>query len=344
MKFVTEIASLVLGAMIATSACSAARAQAITLRYSNWLPPTYAVNTDILYPWIEDVRVATEGRVKIEITPKVVGTVAGQFDVIADGLADLALIVPAYTPGRFPIVDGLEMPFLGDVATTRAPATWRTYEKFIAPLDVFKGVKILSIFSSNAAHIFTSQKELSSLAAFDGAKLRSPSPTVNKVIEALGGVPINKPATETYELAAGGVIDGAIVPPESMTGFKLQGILKRMTYLPGGIANTMLVWGINPEKWAQISEKDQKAILALSGEAMAKRAGDAHQRFSDAAMEKMKAEGLVVLMPDEKATAEIVAAVEPVREGWYEAARAAGLKDPKAMLDFLTADIASHTK
>ena len=73
---------------------SGSHAEPIILRYSNWLPLNYPLNTGVMIPWIEAVEKVTEGRVKIEMTPKVVGTVPGQYDVVADGLADISLFLP----------------------------------------------------------------------------------------------------------------------------------------------------------------------------------------------------------------------------------------------------------
>ena len=36
-----------------------AQAEETTIRFSNWLPPTHPITTDILYPWAENVAAAT---------------------------------------------------------------------------------------------------------------------------------------------------------------------------------------------------------------------------------------------------------------------------------------------
>lgn len=82
----------------------------------------------------------------MEKTPKVVGTVASQYDVVADGLADMSLMVASYAPGRFPLIEGMELPFFGDNEARRSPAIWATYEKYVAPKNVFPEVVPLSIF------------------------------------------------------------------------------------------------------------------------------------------------------------------------------------------------------
>ena len=46
----------------------------VTLRYSNWLPVTHHLVQQLMLPWAADVEKVTEGRVKVEMLPKVVGT------------------------------------------------------------------------------------------------------------------------------------------------------------------------------------------------------------------------------------------------------------------------------
>ena len=42
-------------------------ADTTTLRMANWLPPTHPWVLNIMIPWIEKVKVATKGRITIEI-------------------------------------------------------------------------------------------------------------------------------------------------------------------------------------------------------------------------------------------------------------------------------------
>ena len=42
-------------------------------RFSNWLPPTHHVVTEMIQPWAADVEKATEGRVKLQVLPALGG-------------------------------------------------------------------------------------------------------------------------------------------------------------------------------------------------------------------------------------------------------------------------------
>ena len=60
------------------------------LRLASWLPPSHVLVRDILVPWAERVRVATEGRVEIEVMSAPLGQPSASFDIARDGLADIA--------------------------------------------------------------------------------------------------------------------------------------------------------------------------------------------------------------------------------------------------------------
>lgn len=330
-------------AMVAATAglLSLPAASQTTMRYSNWLPEGYPVRTKILEPWFAEVTKATQGRVKIETTPKVVGTVPGQFDVIRDGLADIALIVPGYTPGRFELTEVFELPFLGDVAEARSPATWRIYEKELAKYNEFKGVRVLGVFTGTAAQVYTSKKEIRSLDDFKGVKLRSPQAATSQAITLLGGVPVAKPVPEIYELASGGVIDGGVIVAETIVGFKLQDVLKKVTLVPGGLANTALLVAMNEDKWNALSKEDQAAIQRISGESLAKLAGRVHDESERAAFETVTKSNATIIRLSAAETDALKTRLAPIEKGWAEKARKKGMTDPERVIDALRKEIAS---
>ncbi|MCB1474579.1 MAG: TRAP transporter substrate-binding protein [Rhodobiaceae bacterium] len=314
---------------------SPASAEGTTLRYSNWLPPSYVFHKDIMLPWMEAVEKATDGRVKVDVSPKVIGTVAGQYDVAADGLADITFVLPGYTPGRFTAIEGLEGAFLGDDPQQRCPADWAAYDKFLAPIDYFKEVHIIGIYCANSGQFSMTKQAINSLDDLKGLKIRTPAPAVTQALELLGAVPVSKPASEVYELANGGIIDGAVFPYDSVVGFKLDGVLKTITRVPGGVSTTVVVIAMNKGVWDKLSDADKKAIDSVSGAALAKRAGDALKVAQDQAIDVLKNGGATFVTMSPDTLSALKKAIEPVRQEWIAKAMEAGLSDPAAMLEFV---------
>ncbi len=74
--------------------------------------PTYA---DVLLPWVDAINAEGKGIVRIE-TFRVVRLYAdragAEAKAVTDGVVDMAWVVLAYTPGRFPDNDVMELPGL----------------------------------------------------------------------------------------------------------------------------------------------------------------------------------------------------------------------------------------
>jgi TRAP-type C4-dicarboxylate transport system substrate-binding protein len=236
-------------------------------------------------------------------------------------------------------MEGLDLPFAGSDTTKRCPATWRTYAQFIAPLNEFKDVVPLSVYCSTSGQIGTTKTEITSLDSVKGLKIRSASEATTAAITLLGATPVQKPASELYELLAGGVIDGAIFPLDSMVGFKVDGVLKNVAYMRGGFNSSMVLIGMNPAAWAKVSEGDQKIIMDLSGEALATRVGEMLAVSEKEAREKIVAGGGKVIDVDSTLVQQFTDAVMPVRQAWIEKAKTAGLQNPEEMLEFLQGEI-----
>lgn len=308
-----------------------ASAEDITLRYSRFLPAGYVLEAKVIEPWIKDVERVTEGRVKVDVLPKVVGTVAGQYDAVADRLADIALFVPGYTPGRFTLIEGLELAFYGDDPAVRSPASQKMYEKYIAPTNLFGEVEVLGLITTNANQIHTVSAPPLTLDAFNGLKMRVNSPKAN-MATLLGMTPVVKPISETYELASGGTVDGTITPTETAVGYKLHELFKGITIIPGGLGVSMVVLAVNKDAWNSISEKDRAAIREISGEAIATTAGKEQKVVLEEAFEAFRAAGTKIETVSPEVEAEIKRILAPEEEAWLKLAKEEGVANPEAML------------
>src|SRR5690606_23416472 len=155
----------------------------------------------------------------------------------------------------------------GDNPEKRCPAVWQAYETYVASTPTFEEVKVLGLYCTNVGQFATSNKAINGVNDLSGMKLRSPAPATNEALGLLGAVPLNKPASEIYELASGGMIDGAVIPLDSIVDFNLHGVFKKINTIPGGMVSTVIVLPVNKAAWDKISPADQEAILSVSGQA-----------------------------------------------------------------------------
>jgi TRAP-type C4-dicarboxylate transport system substrate-binding protein len=275
-----------------------AAAENITLTYSSYNAPTHPMNTDVMIPWFEEVAKVTEGRVTITMLPVMVGEAAGQYDVAADGIADITYFTPGYSPGRFDVSAIGELPLVTDNPLVGAIAYQRFYDEVMAPLGVFDEVHVISMFTTSPGQLFT-RKPINTGADLEGLKVRSPLAMTTAFATAFGASPVQRPVTEAYELLSTGVLDGTMSGIDQVIGYHINDVTSYLTIIPGGLYNSACGVVINKDSWERISEEDRAAITAISGEHMARMVGEVYLGLVDAGTEKMKETGTVSIANDD---------------------------------------------
>ena len=323
---------------LAVLAAPAALAQEKTIRFSNWLPPTHPITTEMLEPWAADVEEATEGRVVIQFLPAL-GKPPAHFDLVRDGVADAAMSVHAYTADRFPSAYGMTLPGYADDATSASVGYWRTYEEMLEPLGEFDGVHLLGLWAHGPAHIFTSSAEVESFDDVEGLRLRATGGIVQDISEALGIVPQFASASEAYELLTRGVVDGVMFNSDSIYSFNLQDALRYAFRIPGGLYRDVHYVIMNEAVYEGLSEADRAAIDAVSGEALARLAGKAWDRVERVGWDKMEASDYVIHEASEADMEQLREVAEPLEEAWIDRMAEEGV-DGQAVLDAFAGHIA----
>lgn len=265
----------VLPSLLALAFAASASAQEVTLRLSNWLPPSHPVVKDIMVPWADQVSAATEGRVAVQILDAPLGPPPAHFDLVASGAADLGFSAHSYTPGRFALTEIAELPFLTPSSEANSVALWNVWSNMLADKGEHAGVKVLGLFGHGPGHLFTTERAVSPLEELKGAKIRVAGAVTDQLVQGLDMVSVQAPSSESYELLSNGVADGIVFPYESVPFFKLDGLVKHGLRVPGGMYNVSFFFVMNQAKYDSLSEADRAAIDSVSGEALAHLAGKA---------------------------------------------------------------------
>ena len=141
------------------------------------------------------------------------------------------------------------------------------------------------------------------------------------------------PAVRSHEIISGGTVDSfagySVMDAEA---FKTLQYAKEVIDIPGHLTVPAFAFFMNKKKWAAIAPKDQEAIMALSGEAFARRfvvydTNDARARTES------KAKGLVFKDASPQLVAELKKLGEPIEAAWLADAASLGV-DGKAALAF----------
>lgn len=270
-----KLAGLAVAAALAAAA-GAALAQEITLKVHHFLPPGSNAHANLIAPWCDKIAKESANKLKCQIYPamQLGGTPPQLFDQAKDGVADIVWTLPTYQAGRFTKAEVFELPFLTRNAENSSPALWEYVQK--NALDEFKGTKIIFMHMHDGATFHFGKVGPKTLEELKGLKVRTPSRLGSKMIEALGMVPVPMPAPQVPEAISKGVVDGANIPWEVMTPFKLQEITKFHVEVPRGMpkpGNSIFVFAMNQARYDSLPADLKKVIDANSGLETSKWAG-----------------------------------------------------------------------
>ena len=327
---------LLLIAATAFLGTNAVQAQTV-LRFSNWVPPTHPISTEVIGVWAKQVDETTRGSVKVQVIPPL-GAPPGHYDLVRSGTADLVFHVWAYTESRFQLTRGPEMPFYAADSASTSPAYWDIHEKYFAKVGEAQGVKVITVWVHGPGQFFTTSRKINSINDFKGLKIRTAGGITNDVVKALGAEPFFAPAPQSYEVLSKGVADGIVFPLESIPGFKIEKAIKQALIVPGGlyrVAHTVLM---NEARWNALTAEQKAAIDKVSGRAFAALAGKVWDKYDQEAIGVMKANGAEFTTASGQLLADIRARLGGLEAQWVAQARAKGV-DGEAVLRELKAKV-----
>jgi TRAP-type C4-dicarboxylate transport system substrate-binding protein len=294
----------------------AAPAVAETLRFSSFEPPMAHVTKEILTPWAQDVSAASNGELTIQVFPggSLGRNPAQQLQLVEDGVADIAWVIPGYSPGRFQESEVAELPFLIPSSTIGSSAMWKMYE-----LGHFKGdfnkLKMLGIFVSYPNSI-ASNKPVVEPEDVKGLNFRAPGPVMLSAVEALGAVPVGGITGPTVaESISRGLIDGTFTQWGAMETFRMGDVISHFNTAPLGATPMLVV--MNKARYDGLSDTAKAAIEKFSGAAFSERFGKSFDANIAKARGELLAKGTItVVEPDEAQAARWRAAVAIATEQW----------------------------
>lgn len=326
-KTSTATMTIILLVAAAFALGSRASAEAATsLTYSIFFPPTHA-QAKAAEAWAKEVEKRTTGKVKISVFPGGTLTPADQcYDGVVKGISDIGMSAFAYTRGRFPQMEALDLPLgytNGRVATRVANDFYQTMKP-----KALDNVKVLYLHAHGPGLLHT-KKPVKTLEDLKGMKIRSTGFSA-KVVEMLGGVPVAMPQGETYEALSKGIADGTIGPIEVLKGWKQGEVIRSTTDCFDVGYTTAFFVVMNLKKWNSLPPDVRKAFEDVSREWI-----DVHGKAWDEADKEGRAftKGLgnqiVTLSPQESARWK--KAVRPAIEEYIKGTEQKGVPGRKSV-------------
>jgi len=234
----------------------------VKLSYSVFFPPTH-VQAKLATEWAEEIKKRTDGQVQITVFSGGSLTKADQcYQGVVDGVSDIGMSAFAYTRGRFPLLEGLDLPagYPDGIAATRIANTLAAKYNPAETQDV----KLFYVHAHGPG-VLATKKPVATLEDLKGLKIRATG-FCAKVVESLGGSPVAMPQGETYEALQKGVVDATFCPAETLKGWKQGEVIASVTDSTCIGYTTAFFVAMNKEKWAQLPAGVQKTIETVNAE------------------------------------------------------------------------------
>lgn len=307
---------------------SPAKADVIKLSYSIFFPATHE-QCIAGENWAREIEKRTGGRVKIDVYSG--GTLAKAnetYNAVSGGIADIGMSCFAYTQGRFPVMEAVDLPLGypdGKTATLVANEFYNTMQ----PAEL-NDVKVLYLHAHGPGLLHT-KKPVKSLADMKGLKVRSTGFS-GKVVSALGGIPVAMPQPDTYEALQKGVVDGTFAPMETLKGWKQGEVIKYTTNTRDIGYTTGMFVVMNKQKWEKLPADIQQIFTAVSQEWIAVH-GETWDKVDRDGLAFTRERGNEIIELDQQQSALWAAAVRPVLDEYIAGMQKKNLPGEQAVAE-----------
>jgi TRAP-type C4-dicarboxylate transport system substrate-binding protein len=237
---------------------------------------------------------------------------AQQAQMILDGAADLAFVVPGYTPARFGDNAVLELP--GMFRDTREAT--HIFTRLIAAkaLRGYEDFVVIGAFTSEPQTIH-SRPPVASLGDLRGKTIRVNNPMEGAALEKLGMSPVVLPVNQISDAMIAGKIDAAAVPPAMLFEFGIGRAASHHFLLR--ISTAPLTLLMNRKKFESLPVTSQNIIRKYSGEWAATRFIELYEAGNSQSEEKFKSDARrKVVVPSQADLETAATAYKAVAEQW----------------------------
>src|SRR4030042_579405 len=184
------------------------------------------------------------------------------YDGVVKGISDIGFSVLAYTRGKFPLTEVIDLP-IGIKSGLAATKLINEYYKKFNPKE-FDEVKVM-YFHAHGPGILHTKTAVNTLEDVKGMKIRCTG-LAAKIVAALGGAPVAMAMGETYDALSRGVVEGSMAPQEALNTWKWGEVVKSTTECWGASYSTGFFVVMNKDKWKSLTPDIQRIIEKVNEE------------------------------------------------------------------------------
>jgi TRAP-type C4-dicarboxylate transport system substrate-binding protein len=229
--------------------------------------------TQWLMKWGGKLEKASNGRLAFKHFPGAqMAQAQGHYDLARTGQADVAWFLHGGTPGRFPLTELINLPYMVGSAEIGTKVL-NDSELRSRYLDAeHKGVRLLLLLTHQPGNVHTTKAAIRGVDDMKGLRIRFASPTIRDFVAALGGTPVGVPPPEQLEQLQKGTLDGTFIDYGGAgIAFKMGGTIKYSTEMYSYV--TSFGVAMNPEFYSKLPA-DLKKLIDDSVKGVEKEVGE----------------------------------------------------------------------
>ena len=268
---------LAVSALLAVPLAAPADAQT-TLKIAHFVTPKHSVSQWI-EKWAAKLEKDSNGKLKFQIFPGAqLGPPPKYYELVRTGQADITWFGHGFTPGRFPLTEISNLPYMvGSAEIGTKMLNDPALRRYLAPEH--KGVKILLLTTHQPGNINMAKTPVKTIADLKSKRIRFASVTIKDFIAALGGTPVGMPPTQIAESMQKGTLDGAFIDYGGAgIAFKLGPVTKYTTEMYSYVTSFCIC--MNQRSYDKLSP-DLKKLIDQSTVGVEKTVGQQWDKLDD---------------------------------------------------------------
>jgi TRAP-type C4-dicarboxylate transport system substrate-binding protein len=296
------------------------------LNYSVFFPAPHK-NAVLATEWAKEIEKRTGGKVQITVFPGGTLTPADKcYDGVVKGLSDIGFSVLAYTRGKFPLTEVVDLP-LGSKSGLASTRLINEYYKKFKPKELDE-VKVMYLHGHGPGILHT-KAAVNTLEDIKGKKVRCTGMAA-KIVGALGATPVAMPMGETYDALSRGVVDGSMAPFEALQGWKWGEVVKFTTEDWGAAYSSGMFVVMNKDKWNALPP-DVQQIIEKVNEEYAEKQGKLWDEIDKAGRDFTLGRGNKIISLSQDENWKWTKAVKPILDEYVKNTKEKGLPGDEAL-------------
>lgn len=252
-------------AATAAFACLVGGAHAdTTITYGSWAPSSDPAS-QAMAPFAAEVKEKSGGRISFEThfdstVVQMRTSIAG----IRDGLVDAGYVTGSIYQAEMPI-DAMLTQYASIKAnpySISGASTDLALNDCDDCLAEAKANGLLPLAYAGTPHFYLMCKNpVTSFDQLKGKSIRAASANL-RLADRIGATPVNTPTVEVLEAMQKGQVECAIGSIFWLQAYSLWDVVRYVVDIPVGQYNNGLVFGVNPDFWADLADEDKTAIVS----------------------------------------------------------------------------------